>query len=168
MNTRRNSRISHDRTTFSHTEVKILEYGLRWIHKAGDSLTDKLAYLLSDPSVSINTFLQAVGCRSFKSNMIPYLTSVIADIGAHGRIVHSFKDHWPDLSYVLLPPLEPWESARIIETFLEVFSELAEDAWSPILEQTWRTALLAMLRTRSITNHIWPCSKNYTASLVFS
>lgn len=66
------------------------------------------------------------------------------------------------------PPLEPWESARIIETFLEVFSELAEDAWSPILEQTWRTALLAMLRTRSITNHIWPCSKNYTASLVFS
>ena len=40
-----------------------------------------------------------------------------------------------------MAPLAPSELIRVAETFLDLISELAEDAWSPTLEYAWRNAI---------------------------
>jgi len=55
------------------------------------------------------------------------------------------KDFWPDLSSNPRAPLAPSELVRVAETFLDLISELAEDAWSPTLEYAWRKAIKTVM-----------------------
>ena len=133
--------MSNSTNTFSNTELHILEHGLRWINDSTTRFVNRLFHLLAGESGKIDVFLQLIGPEAFKKNLIVYLNSVIKEIRSHGRVVNPFKNHWPDLSCTILLPLQPRETTMVIENFLEAFSELAEDAWSPVLEQTWKKAL---------------------------
>ena len=44
-----------------------------------------------------------------------------------------------------MAPLEPSELSKVAEIFLDLVSELAEDAWSPTLEHAWRKAIKTVM-----------------------
>lgn len=96
------------------------------------------------------------GTQYFRKNLLQFLNSVLHEIRSHGRVVTPFRNQWPSGTGINLRPLNLWESRRVIEVFLDAFSELAEEAWSPTLEHTWRKALKAILasylRSAKISN----------------
>jgi hypothetical protein len=67
------------------------------------------------------------------------------EIGSIGKVLSPLKVFWPQLSNTGSPSLEPSEWIKIAETFLDLVSELAEDAWSPALEYAWRKAVKAVM-----------------------
>jgi len=130
---------------FSTIEIHILQSGLSWINDYDERFTNKLFNLLAGESGKIDVCLQLMGPEAFRKKVLQCLNSAIAEIGAHGRVISPLKKHCPDFPSAHQLSLESWESTRIIDKFLEAFSHVAEEAWSPIMEQTWRKALQSLI-----------------------
>ena len=91
--------------------------------------------------LAMNPLLQSIGPCSFNKDFVQSLDAIIGEIRSHGFIISPLKEFWPVPSSTAMAPLAPSESIRVAETFLDLISELAEDAWSPTLEHTWRKAI---------------------------
>ena len=90
-------------------------------------------------------FLHSISPRSFTKDVVQSLDDIIREIGSHGDVISPLKKFWPELSSPVLAPLEPSELIKVTETFLDLVSELAEDAWSPALEYVWRKAVKTVM-----------------------
>jgi hemoglobin-like flavoprotein len=130
---------------FSNTEIKILENGLRWIKESQDKFAKKFYNRLLREHPEVNPFLQSIGPWSFNKDFVPSLDAIIGEIRSHGSVISPLKHFWPELSSIAMAPLEPSELIKIAETFLDLVSELAEDAWSPTLKNAWRKAIKTVM-----------------------
>jgi len=130
---------------FSTIEIHILESGFGWINDSDERFTNKLFNLLAGESGKIDVCLQLIGPEAFRKKFLQCLNSAIAEIVAHGRVISPLNKHCPDYPIAHLLSLESWELTKIIDKFLEAFSHVAEDAWSPIMEKTWRKALQSLI-----------------------
>ena len=134
-----------DMNKFSTTEIHILENGLRWVKETKDRFGDKLYHRLLREHPEANPFLESIEPWSFNKDFVQALDAVIGEIRSYGKVISPLKDFWPELSNTAMTPLEPSELIKIAETFLDLISELAEDAWSPALEYAWRKAIKTVL-----------------------
>ena len=130
---------------FSYTEIKILENGLGWIKESQDTFTKKFYNRLMREHPQIIPFLQSIGPWSFNKACVQALEAIIGEIRSHGDVISPIKHFWPELSSTAMAPLEPSELSKVAETFLDLVSELAEDAWSPTLENAWRKAIKTVM-----------------------
>jgi hypothetical protein len=125
---------------FSATDIHILENGLRWIKEEEDTFANNFYHRLLENHLGINLFLQSIGPWSFGRHLIRSLESIIRDLREYGEMITPLKDLWPELSSSPMSPSEPSEMITMAEIFIDLVSELAEDAWSPVLEYAWRKA----------------------------
>ncbi len=146
--------------TFSNSEIEILECGVKWMKEAGEEWYRRLFYLLANRSHALHTFLRLTEPMEFGKNLIDYLTAVLGELRSHGRLKTSFRNLWPDQAGVILNPLDRKESIEMAEAFLEGFSELAEEAWSPAMENTWRKAVKAVLENCIGSTEVAPKPKH--------
>jgi hypothetical protein len=130
---------------FSATDIHILENGLRWIKEGQEKFANNFYHRLLEKPLAINLYLQSIGPWSFSRHLIRSLESIIRDLREHGEMVTPLKDLWPELSSSPMVPSEPSEMVTVAETFLDLLSRVAEDAWSPVLEYAWRKAIKAVL-----------------------
>ena len=135
----------NDINKFSSTEIQILENGLRWIKETKDRFGDKFYHRLLREHPEANPFLQSIEPWSFNKDFVQALDAVIGEIRSYGEVISPLKDFWPELSGTAMAPLEPSELIKIAETFLDLISELAEDAWSPAVEYAWRKAIKTVM-----------------------
>ena len=126
---------------FSYTEIHILENGLRWIKDSQDRFGNKFYNRLLREHPAINPFLQSIDPWSFNKDFVQCLDAIIGEIRSHGFVRSPLKEFWLELTGTAMAPLAPLELIRVAETFLDLISELAEDAWSPTLEYAWRKAI---------------------------
>jgi len=133
--------------TFSTTDIHILENGLGWIKEDQERFVNNFYHRLLEKPLAINLFLQSIGPWSFSSHLIRSLDSIIRDVREHGEMITPLKDLWPELSSSPTPPSGPSEMITVAETFLDLISELAEDAWSPAVEYAWRKAIKTVMST---------------------
>ena len=145
---------------FTNSEIEILECGVKWMKEAGEGWYTRLYYLLANRSQGIHAFLRLTEPMEFGKNLIYYLTAVLGELRSCGRIKTSFNNLWPDHAGVILNPLDRGESIEMAEAFLEGFSELAEEAWSPAMENTWRKAVMAMLESCVGSPEVSPKAKH--------
>lgn len=145
---------------FSNSEIQILERGVKWMQEAGEGWYTRLFYILANRSHAIHAFLRLTEPMEFGKNLIHYLTAVLGELRSYGRIKSSFLNLWPDQAGVLLNPLDRRESIEMAEAFLEGFSELAEEAWSPTMENTWRKAVMAVLESCVGSTEVAPRAKH--------
>jgi hemoglobin-like flavoprotein len=139
---------------FSTTEIHILENGMRWIKETNDRFANKFYHRLLREHPGVNPFLQSIGPWSFNKDFVQSLDAIIGEIRSHGDVISPLKNFWPELSSTAMAPLEPSELSKVTETFLDLISELAEDAWSPALENAWRKAIqTVMLGSWEPTEH---------------
>jgi hypothetical protein len=131
-------KVTHD---FTGTEIYILECGLGWIKEAQDAFAGKLFHRLVRDHPEVSVSLHAIGLQSFSRHLIQTLDTVIEELRSCGKIQSLLREKWADLSNMTMCPLEPEQGIRMAETFLDVLSELAEDAWSPAIESAWRKAI---------------------------
>lgn len=127
----------------SSTEIHILECGLGWVKEAQETFAVKLYHRLLRDTPEISPLLKEIGLQVFSFHVVRTLDSVIGDLRSYGRIRTSLRDPWADV-YPSIPatPLDPGQFSRIGETFLDLLSELAEDAWSPAVETAWTKAII--------------------------
>jgi len=130
---------------FSFTEIHILENGLRWIKESQDRFGKKFYNRLLREHPESNPFMHSIDPWSFNKNFVQSLDAIIGEIRSHGDVISPLKDFWPELPTTAMAPLEPSELIKITETFLDLISELAEDAWSPALEYAWRKAIKTVM-----------------------
>ena len=130
---------------FSSTEIHILENGLRWIRESQDRFGNKFYHRLLREHPAINPLLQSIGPWSFNKDFVQSLDAIIREIRSHGFVISPLKDFWPELTSNPMAPLAPSGLIRVAETFLDLISELAEDAWSPTLEYAWRKAIKTVM-----------------------
>ncbi len=130
---------------FSTTDIHILENGLGWIKEDQEKFANNFYHRLLEKPIAINLFLQSIGPWSFSRHLLRSLDSIIRDLSAHGEMITPLKDLWPELSSSPMAPSEPSEMITVAETFLDLVSELAEDAWSPVLEYAWRKAIKTVM-----------------------
>ena len=132
---------------FSTTDIQILENGLGWIKEDQERFANNFYHRLLEKPLAIKLFLQSIGPWSFSRHLIRSLDSIIRDLREHGEMITPLKDLWPELSSSPMSPSEPSEMITVAETFLDLVSELAEDAWSPVLEYAWRKAIKTVMST---------------------
>ena len=133
--------------TFSTTDIHILENGLGWIKEDQERFANNFYHRLLEKPLAINVFLQSIGPWSFNKHLFRSLDSIIRDLREHGEMINPLKDLWPELSSSPMSPTELSEMITVAETFLDLVSELAEDAWSPVLEYAWRKAIKTVMTT---------------------
>jgi hypothetical protein len=130
--------------TFSETEIHILQTGIKWIQEAPEAFTHKLYHRLLQEHPEISALLHSLSLQSFSRRLVRFLELVIGELRLYGSLHFSPRDYWVKQLKQFLPaecPLNLEQFTRITETFLDVFSELAEDAWSPALESVWKKAI---------------------------
>jgi len=135
----------NDMNKFSSTEIQILENGLRWIKESQDRFGDKFYHRLLREHPEVNPLLQSIDPWSFNKEFVQSVDAIIGEIRAQGDAISPLKDFWPELSSTAMNPLEPSELIKVAETFLDLISELAEDAWCPALEYAWRKAIKTVM-----------------------
>jgi hemoglobin-like flavoprotein len=135
----------NDMNKFSSTEIHILENGLRWIKETNDSFGNKFYHRLLREHPEANPFLQSIAPWSFNKDFVQSLDAIIGEFRTHGEVISPLKDFWPELSITAMDPLEPSELINVAEIFLDLISELAEDAWCPALEYAWRKAIKTVM-----------------------
>ena len=54
------------------------------------------------------------------------------------------KQYWVTRVLEFIPPMKIDRFDQLAETFLELLSEVVEDAWCPAVEAAWRTAIREM------------------------
>lgn len=123
---------------FSDTDIHILECGLGWIKDAEDVFADKLFHRLLRDHPEVTFSLHSMGLQPFSRRIVQILDTIIREIRSYGKIHSSIREQWTDLLPTTLNQLEPHQLLRMAETYLDIFSELAEDAWSPAVESAWR------------------------------
>lgn len=134
---------------FSHTEIHILECGLRWIKESEDAFADKLFHRLLRDHPEVTTSLQTTGLQSFGRHIIQVIHTIIDELRSCGTIRSPIRELWTDLSPTTVNPFGPEQFVKIAETYLDILSELAEDAWSPAMEFAWRKAI------DEVSIHLW-------------
>jgi hemoglobin-like flavoprotein len=125
----------------SDTEIYILECGLGWIKEAPNAFWEKLFHRLMRDHPDISADLHTTDIESFRSQLVQALTAIIEDLRSWGRIQSPILEHGVDLLTTIAHSLNSRQLSEIAETFLDVFSELAEDAWSPAMKTAWRKAI---------------------------
>ncbi|MDH5562610.1 MAG: hypothetical protein OEY91_03170 [Nitrospirota bacterium] len=133
--------------TFSTTDIHILETGLGWIKEDQERFANNFYHRLLEKPLAINVFLQSMGPWSFSRHLFRSLDSMITELREHGEMITPLMDLWPELSSSPMSPTELSEMITVAETFLDLVSELAEDAWSPVLEYAWRKAIKTVMST---------------------
>lgn len=123
---------------FSDSEIHILECGLRWIKEGEDAFADKLFHRLLRDHPEVATSLQTMGLQPFSRRIVQILDTIIREIRLNGRILSSISEQWTDLAPTTVRQLDPTQLIKMAETYLDIFSELAEEAWSPAMESAWR------------------------------
>ncbi|MEO6202995.1 MAG: globin [Nitrospirales bacterium] len=123
---------------FSDTDIHILERGLGWIKDAEDAFADKLFHRLLRDHPEVTTSLHSMGLQPFSRRIVQILDTIIREIRSCGKIHSPIREQWTDLLPTPVGHLEPRQLLRMAETYLDIFSELAEDAWSPAMESAWR------------------------------
>lgn len=123
---------------FSDTDIHILECGLGWIKEDEDLFADKLFHRLVRDHPEVTTSLHLMGLQPFSRRIVQILDTIIRDIRIYGKIHSPIRDQWTDLLPSTVSHLKPHQLLRMAETYLDIFSELAEDAWSPAMESAWR------------------------------
>ncbi|MDH5699675.1 MAG: globin [Nitrospirota bacterium] len=127
-----------DTNKFSDTEIHILECGLRWIKEAEAAFADKLFHRLLRDHPEVAASLQSMGLQPFSRRIVQILDTIIREIRSCGKIHSPLREQWTDLAPTTVSHPEPSQLLRMAETYLDIFSELAEDAWSPAMESAWR------------------------------
>jgi hypothetical protein len=123
---------------FSDTDIYILECGLGWIKDAENAFADKLFHRLLRDHPEVTTSLHSMGLQPFSRRIVQILDKIIREIRSCGKIHSPLREQWTDLLPTTVSHLEPSQLLRMAETYLDIFSELAEDAWSPAMESAWR------------------------------
>lgn len=123
---------------FSDTDIHILECGLGWIKDAEDAFADKLFHRLLRDHPEVTSSLITMGLQPFSRRIVQILDTIIREIRSCGKIHSSIREQWTDLLPTTVNHLEPQQLLRMAETYLDIFSELAEDAWSPAMETAWK------------------------------
>lgn len=123
---------------FSDTDIHILECGLGWIKEAEDVFADKLFHRLLRDHPEVATFLQSMGLQPFSRRIVQILDTIIREVRSCGKIHSPIREQWTDLLPTTMSHLKPRQLLSMAETYLDIFSELAEDAWSPAMESAWR------------------------------
>jgi hypothetical protein len=131
-------KVTHD---FTGTDIHILECGLGWIKEAQEAFAGKLFHRLVRDHPEVRVSIHAIGLQPFIGHLVQTLDTVIEELRSSGKIQSPLREQWADLSNTIMFPLEPEQGIRMAETFLDVLSELAEDAWSPAMESAWRKAI---------------------------
>ena len=128
-----------DQTTpkFLDTDIHILECGLGWIKDAEDAFADKLFHRLLRDHPEVTSSLLTMGLEPFSRRIVQILDTIIREIRSCGKIHSPIREQWTDLLPTTVNHLEPQQLLRMAETYLDIFSELAEDAWSPAMESAW-------------------------------
>lgn len=139
--------MSNHKNSFDHSEIQILECGVNWMVEAGEKWYQRLFQLLADKSQGTHGFLRLTDPVEFGKNLTQYLRAVLEELRSFGRVQTAFDDLWPDHIGMMLSPLDKRESIKVGEVFLRAFSELAEEAWSPVMEETWRKTVKAILES---------------------
>jgi len=127
--------------TLTNTDIHILECGLGWIKEAEHTFGQKLFHRLLRDDSEINAALNSIGLPAFSSHIVQSLEEIIGELRSCGRILFPLRKEWGELSPTTGRPFDSEQFSRIAETFLDVLSELAEDAWSPTMEFAWRKAI---------------------------
>lgn len=123
---------------FSDTDIHILERGLGWVKDAEDAFADKLFHRLLRDHPEVTTSLHSMGLQPFSRRIVQILDTIIREIRFGGKIQSPIREQWIDLLPTTVSHLEPHHLLSMAETYLDIFSELAEDAWSPAMESAWR------------------------------
>jgi uncharacterized protein YneF (UPF0154 family) len=123
---------------FSDMDIYILECGLGWIKDAEDAFADKLFHRLLRDHPEVTSSLHSMGLQPFSRRIVQILDTIIREIRSCGKIHSPIREQWTDLLPTTVSHLEPSQLLRMAETYLDIFSELAEDAWSPAMESAWR------------------------------
>lgn len=126
---------------FSDTDIYILETGLRWIKEAPEAFADKLYHRLLRDHPEISASLQSISLQSFTRNFLWFLEAIIEELRTHRSIHISLDEYFSDHLLTHGNLLNAEQVTGIFEAYLEVFSEVAEDAWSPALESVWKKAI---------------------------
>ncbi|WP_447964814.1 globin [Nitrospira sp. Ecomares 2.1] len=134
---------------FSDSEIHILECGLGWIKESEDAFADKLFHRLLREHPEIATSLQTMGLQPFSRRIVQILDTIIKEIRLSGKIRSPIREQWADLAPTTVSHLQPHHLLRMAETYLDIFSELAEDAWSPAMESAWRKII------HQVSNSLW-------------
>ncbi|GJL68803.1 MAG: hypothetical protein NPIRA06_14380 [Nitrospirales bacterium] len=123
---------------FSDTDLRILKRGLGWIKSAEGAFADKLFHRLLRDHPEVTTSLHLMGLQPFSRRIVQILDTSIWEIRSYGKIHSSIREQWTDLLPTPASHLESHQLLRMAETYLDIFSELAEEAWSPAMESAWR------------------------------
>jgi len=126
---------------FSDTDTYILHTGLKWIEEAPETFAAKLYQRLLRDHPECQASLHTIGLESFNRNFIHFLKMVKEEL-LERHTIHVAPREF--LALHALPVEKVRHSNYFIKmgrTFLDIFAELAEDAWSPALESTWNKAI---------------------------
>jgi len=128
----------NDAHKFTDRDIHILECGLGWIKEAEGTFADKVFHRLSRDHPEVTTSLHSLGLQPFSRHIVQVLDTIISELRSHGKIRSPIREQWTDLLPTTGTHLEPAQFVKIAETYLDILSELAEDAWSPAMESAWR------------------------------
>lgn len=126
---------------FSQTETYILHTGVKWIEEAPEAFATKLYHRLWRNHPEFQGFLHAIGSESFSRNFIRFLAMVKDELLRQQTIQASPKEFLARQALTIEDVHHSHQFPKMARTFLNVFSELAEDAWSPALESAWNKAI---------------------------
>ncbi len=138
-----------DTHKFSNTEIHILECGLRWIKESEDGFADSLFHRLLREHPEVAASLHSSGLQPFSRHIVQVIQTIIGELRSCGSIRSPIRELWADLSPTTVSPFGPEQFVKIAETYLDILSELAEDAWSPAMELAWRKAI------EEVSVHLW-------------
>lgn len=126
---------------FSDTEIYILHTGLKWIEEAPEAFATKLYHRLVRDHPEFQASLHAIGLESFRRNFIHFLEMVKEELVRRKTIQASPKEFLARQALNIEEVRRSNYLTKMTRTFLDVFAELAEDAWSPALESAWNKAI---------------------------
>ena len=127
--------------TFSNTEIHILESGLGWIKESEDDFADRLFHRLLRDHPEVTTSIHSTGLQPFSRHTVQVIQTIIDELRSCGTIRSPIRELWANLSPTTVSSFGSEQFFKMAETYLDILSELAEDAWSPAMELAWRKAI---------------------------
>ena len=82
-----------------------------------------------------------MGPQSFRIRIITALELTIGDLLFLGAIRPPMMKYWREVIHESFHSVNHDTFREIVESFLDVLSALAEDAWCPAMEAAWRKAI---------------------------
>lgn len=130
--------------SLTESQLITIEMGWRWMRENQTSFARKLYDRFLQKHPFIREPLLALGFPPFQHAFLRAFDSLGLGLRICRSLETTQKQYWVTRVLEFIPPMKIDRFDQLAETFLELLSEVVEDAWCPAVEAAWRTAIRGM------------------------